>query len=69
MTDIVERLETFGDAHSWAVRGDAADEIMRLRAQRDELLAALKEIANRDKGMSRLGELARAAIAAAEEKS
>ena len=62
MTDIIERLETFGDAHSWAVRGDAADEIRhlredqsllreivverqeeitRLRAQRDELLAAL----------------------------
>ena len=42
MTDIIERLETFGDAHSWAVRGDAADEILRLRAQRDQLLAALK---------------------------
>lgn len=75
MSDIVENLREWSKIPKSMVMTDvamreAADEIERLRAQRDELLAALKaakrELAAIDNDNDELWEQVRAAIAKAE---
>lgn len=44
MSDIVERLRDFDGDHSWSLRGEAADELERLRERVEKMEDALFKI-------------------------